>query len=304
MTKPVREWGIAELQALFGTEESSNLEFKDGRSLLNEAEKKREIAKDVSAMANAAGGIIVYGIKEKDGAAHSLAGIESTPGKSEWYEQIITSTIEPKVQGVVIQKIDLPANKLALVVEIPQATAFAPHQSKIHGQYFRRYNNTIQNMMDHEVRDLMRRASRPELYVRYVIKPHLFDAEIYDITVFYGNVSVEPALYSQVELIFEEDILPKYERSEWEGGPITIQFSGNGSVYKRYFMVPNHMPIMREREQEIFKNRIRVIKDREYTLGYQISAPGFQKAELFKIGRVGGDPKVAFDPDTVTRKPD
>lgn len=306
MSKPITEWTVADLQALFGTEESSNLEFKDGRSLLNEADKKKEIAKDVSAMANAAGGIIIYGLKEQDSIAVELAGIETTPGKAEWFEQIITNNIEPKVQGVVIQRIDLPDNKLALVVEVPQATTFAPHQSKQHSQYFRRYNNTIQSMMDHEVRDIMRRSSRPELYLRYFMRPMLFKSDLFDVSVFFGNVSNEPALYSQVELIFERGIEPMFPPDAgWEDGALNIltdRFQGEGMLSKRFFMVPHHMPIMREREQKIYANRIRLQPNREYTMGYQISAPGFMKAELFKVG-VGPDQTVIFEPDTVTRKP-
>lgn len=306
MAKPVAEWTIADLEALFGTEESSNIEFKDGRSLLNEADKKKEIAKDVSAMANAAGGIIIYGIKEKDSVAAELAGIEATPGKAEWFEQVITNNIEPKVQGVVIQRIDLPDNKLALVVEIPQATTFAPHQSKQHSQYFRRYNNTIQTMMDHEVRDIMRRASRPELYLRYYIKALLFETDVYDVSIYFGNVSNEPALYSQVELIFERDAAPlRSPVADWEDGALSIMtdlFRGEGMASKRFFMVPHHMPIMREREQKIYANRVKLLPNREYTMGYQISAPGFMKEELFKVG-VGPDKTILFEPDSVTRKP-
>ena len=41
-------------------EENTNLEYKDPLSLDN----KREIAKDISAMANSNGGIIIYGLCE------------------------------------------------------------------------------------------------------------------------------------------------------------------------------------------------------------------------------------------------
>ena len=130
MAKQTIDWTVADLEALIGSEETSNLEFKDGRSLLNEPKKKEEIARDVSAMANAAGGIIVYGLHETNGVATSIAGCPAEYGKAEWFDQVITNNIEPKVQGVVIKRIDLPEGKMALVVEIPKAMSFAPHQSK------------------------------------------------------------------------------------------------------------------------------------------------------------------------------
>lgn len=49
-----------------GVEENISLDYKAAEALQNTDGKKKEIAKDVSAMANAAGGVIIYGIKEFD----------------------------------------------------------------------------------------------------------------------------------------------------------------------------------------------------------------------------------------------
>ena len=58
------EWNEARLQRHIddGIEESLNLDYKDARSIAKSDSKKREITKDVSAMANSDGGIIIYGI--------------------------------------------------------------------------------------------------------------------------------------------------------------------------------------------------------------------------------------------------
>ena len=45
-------------------EESSILEYKAPESIGRSDGKKREITKDISALANAAGGILIYGIRE------------------------------------------------------------------------------------------------------------------------------------------------------------------------------------------------------------------------------------------------
>ncbi|WP_292063681.1 helix-turn-helix domain-containing protein [Brevundimonas sp. UBA7664] len=301
--KPVADWTVADLEALIGVEESSNLEFKDGRSLLNEPEKKKEIAKDVSAMANAAGGTIVYGLHERDSIATEIVGCDASHGKAEWFDQIITSNIEPKVQGVQVKRIDLPNGRLALLVEVPQATNFAPHQSKPHCQYFRRYNTTIQPMLDHEVRDLMRRSSAPELYLRWAILPAGGNRDLFSLHVFYGNMAKEPALYSQVELIFEDSVAPIHPDAGWQMSNLHIQDVGQGKVYKRQFMVPNHMPIMTEREQEIFRSEMILGENMVYTLGFQISAPGFFKALLFSASRFGTELKVHLEPASLSRRP-
>ena len=49
-----------------GVEENISLDYKAADSLQNTDGKKKEIAKDISAMANSAGGVIIYGIKEHD----------------------------------------------------------------------------------------------------------------------------------------------------------------------------------------------------------------------------------------------
>lgn len=46
------------------TEESLNLEYKRAAALDKEDKQKNEISKDVSAMANSAGGKILYGVKK------------------------------------------------------------------------------------------------------------------------------------------------------------------------------------------------------------------------------------------------
>lgn len=297
MAKSVEDWTIADLEALIGTEESSNLEFKDGRSLLNEADKKKEIARDVSAMANAAGGMIVYGLHEQNSVADRIEGCPADHGKAEWFEQVANNNIEPKVQGLRIKRIDLPDDKLALVVEVPQATAFAPHQSKPHTQYFRRYNTTIQPMLDHEVRDLMRRSSAPELYLRYFLLPS-DDPEMFYLTVFLGNASREPAMFSQVDLVFEDASAPFDQVDGWKRSVVIIDGVGRGQSHSRSFIVPHHMPIIAERETKVFEAQVMISENMLYTWGYDISAPGFRKGETVRVNQWGR--RVMTTPDLIT----
>ena len=60
------EWNEAALQQYINDEieESLTLDYKAADSLDKADKKKTEITKDVSAMANSAGGIIIYGISE------------------------------------------------------------------------------------------------------------------------------------------------------------------------------------------------------------------------------------------------
>jgi predicted HTH transcriptional regulator len=62
------KWDQAELERHIkdGVEENLNLDYKAADALGTSDGKKKEITKDVSAFANSAGGIIIYGIKEYD----------------------------------------------------------------------------------------------------------------------------------------------------------------------------------------------------------------------------------------------
>ena len=70
-----RNWTEAKLQNFITSEieESLTLEYKSAEALDRTETKKKEITKDVSAMANSAGGIIIYGIKEYNNSSKKHA---------------------------------------------------------------------------------------------------------------------------------------------------------------------------------------------------------------------------------------
>ena len=83
-----------------------------------------------------------------------------------WFEQVIQQNVSPQIDGLVIKEVplDTARTRIAIVLTIPAAQGRAPHQAK-DGRYYRRHNfgNLIVN--DSEIRDTMRRATTPELFV-------------------------------------------------------------------------------------------------------------------------------------------
>jgi hypothetical protein len=161
-----KEWNETELQSYIDNfiEESLTLDYKAADSLARSDGKKTEITKDVSAMANSAGGIIIYGLKEytdppKKHLAETINPVDRTKFPKEWLEQIINN-IRPRISGVIIHSISLStgANDVAYVVEIPQSNT--AHQATDH-RYYKRYNFQSIPMEDHEVRDVMNRSTVP-----------------------------------------------------------------------------------------------------------------------------------------------
>jgi len=166
------KWDEAELQRHIddGVEENLNLDYKAAGALEKSDEKRAEITKDVSAMANSAGGVIIYGIKEhsaknKKHLPEKITPIDRTQFSKEWLEQIINS-IQPRIAGITIHPVSLNTdpNHVAYVVEIPQsATA---HQAR-DWRYYKRFNFESVPMNDYEVRDVMNRATLPDVIVKF-----------------------------------------------------------------------------------------------------------------------------------------
>ena len=168
---------IAEIKALIvaGVEENTTLEYKS--CIDNTKDKwKSEIAKDVSAMANANGGTIIYGVKEFDEGKKRHIPEKITPLNSaiitkETLEQVILSNISPKIKGLEINCIvvDMATpNEVVYVVTIPQSDT--AHQNLKTKQYHKRYSTTINSMEVYEIRDIMNRKIHPDITLDFEFK--------------------------------------------------------------------------------------------------------------------------------------
>ena len=146
-------------------EESINLDFKAAKALDSNQKKKIEIAKDVSAFANSAGGYIVYGIEEKDHKAFAISPIDGNEFTKEWLEQIIQTRIQRKIEGLKIipVRIDGLIEKSIYIVKIPESS-FAPHMTS-DKRYYKRYNFESVQMEEYEIRNLLLRKEKTQLQI-------------------------------------------------------------------------------------------------------------------------------------------
>lgn len=144
-------------------EESIHIEFKAGEALEQTDSKKKEIAKDVSSMSNADGGIIIYGLSEKNHKADSITHVDGNVYSKEWLEQVINSGIKRRIPGLTIDVIRI-GNKVkqsVYVVRIPRSPE-APHMA-IDGRFYKRFNFESVRMEEYEVRDLFHRNAETQL---------------------------------------------------------------------------------------------------------------------------------------------
>ena len=170
-----RNWTESRLQNFITSEieESLTLEYKSAEALDRNETKKKEITKDVSAMANSAGGILIYGIREFDQEnlrhlPEKITPVDRRKFPREWVEQIIQA-IRPRIDGIVIHSVNLSSGEsdVAFVIEIPQSNT--AHQASDH-RYYKRFNFQAVPMEDYEIRDVMFREQTPNITLSFLIR--------------------------------------------------------------------------------------------------------------------------------------
>ncbi len=134
--KAVEEITEEDLQALVqeGESESKTLDYKKALNVEND-KTKDDFRKDVVSFANASGGYLVYGIKEKDdqpGVPEELCGVDlpKPDAVKRQLNQILDAHIRPRVPNVTMKEVPLQNGKFALVMRIPQSYN-KPHQVEL-----------------------------------------------------------------------------------------------------------------------------------------------------------------------------
>jgi predicted HTH transcriptional regulator len=118
--------------------EGASLEYKKELYGNSDSDKK-ELLKDVSALANTNGGHLVIGVEEKDGVANSILSISESNPDSELLrmEQIVRSGIEPPIIGIKMRAVSLTEGGYAIVCRIPKSW-IGPHRvvAKNHNRFY------------------------------------------------------------------------------------------------------------------------------------------------------------------------
>jgi len=210
------KWNQTSIQKYIDDEvqESLTLDYKAADSLGKGDGKKREITKDASAMANSAGGIIIYGVAEyqaqdKKHLPEKIDPVDQTRFPKEWLEQVINN-IRPRIDGVVITPvpIDTDPNDVVYVVEIPQSTT--AHQAA-DWRYYKRFNFMSVPMEDYEIRDVMNRSTKPDIQVTFAGKrlSHGQTSDPFALEIVIRNMGRLVVNHFKLEFTFPDlDVLP------------------------------------------------------------------------------------------------
>ena len=148
--RPISDISEQELTGLIGNQEENLwIEFKrqEYRRDPNDDEKhKREICKDVTAMANADGGYIFIGVQEENGTAQGFFTVDKPSEIVSDVSNICRQSIEPAIQNLEVKtrSFEWNGNDITLVIiHIP------PSDLRPHGFRWKGATNFVRRIDDH-----------------------------------------------------------------------------------------------------------------------------------------------------------
>lgn len=172
INKPVHEWNKATLQWLIDNQisESIHIEYKRELKVKSVGDKK-ELCKDVSAMANAFGGQIFFGIeetKQKDAGSipKDLMPIQDKSLK-EIMEQVLLDGILPRIDYRLFSIEDTEKCGEYIIIDIPQSMR-GPHFvcSKGENRFYKRREFQAKPMDQREIEDAYRNFFYQEMKMK------------------------------------------------------------------------------------------------------------------------------------------
>ncbi len=147
--------------------EDLTLDFKTAPQHFESSEERQALAKAISGFANAAGGLIVWGVRAKrdtEGldAAQAVSPIRNPAKFLSNLTSYSGSAVSPAIPGVIHRLIDDASVAVTLVPE----SVGGPYMANLgHGKYFTRAGSSFIQMEHFQVVDAFARRQRPDLRV-------------------------------------------------------------------------------------------------------------------------------------------
>jgi hypothetical protein len=190
---------ISEIERLIRdqVQENIHLDYKASKAISQKA--RDEIAKDVSAFANSDGGVLIYGVEEKDHLPVRIDdGVDDSVCSREWIENIITSGISPKVNDVRILPVPVSPGRSLYVISVAKSVR-GPHQASDR-KFYKRHNFKSEPMEEYEINDVRNRRERVSPLVTFEVFDYRHFVAAFDVS------NVSELVVEDVEFTFTPDI--------------------------------------------------------------------------------------------------
>ena len=153
-------WADLEELVEGGVPEALRLEYKR-KPYGGSDDDKRELLKDVSALANSAGGHLIIGIAAINGCAEKLDGVDKAIVDAEVLrmESIIRSSVEPRIVGLQMQAVTSDSGRTAIVIRV-QRSWNGPHRVTFKGlnKFYVRGSASVNEASVEELRTMFTQA--------------------------------------------------------------------------------------------------------------------------------------------------
>lgn len=164
--------------------ETPRIDYKQELRMSKDSEK-RELCKDVSALANSQGGYLFFGVSETKGIPTSIPGVEFGDAERQRFYQILMSGISPRIQCVQDTAIPLKNGKVVLAVRTEPDGYL--HQVKYDDErYYKRAGTITVSMQSSDVETFFMGGSRSTRTEQIQEVVHSYYAELRSRTYFKG----------------------------------------------------------------------------------------------------------------------
>ena len=146
-----------------GAPEGFYLDYKAALSGQSDKEQKREFLKDVTAFANAGGGHILLGVLEpvpNTTPDAQVVGLEQGEDLARDLERLASTSVEPRIPGLMIVPVALSSGRHCVVVHVPPSMG-RPHMVNHQGHrcFYIRHSESTVPMSTHELREAVLTAA-------------------------------------------------------------------------------------------------------------------------------------------------
>jgi hypothetical protein len=174
---------LAELQEIVATRvrETSTLDFKRGEAFGRSDRQKTELIKDITGLANGAGGRLIYGIAEDPADRSVAADFAPVPPNNdvsdEWLHQVVAANSDPPFGAFSIERHQAPGGRDGSIVIIDVEVASTAHQNRLDRLFYQRIGTQTKPMEAFQIRDVMQRRTAPIITVSLTRQVHEMSAQ-------------------------------------------------------------------------------------------------------------------------------